>query len=207
MAKASLGTLAWQSGGRMICDVRPSRIITATAPIRICDIGGWTDTWVARQGQVLNIAVQPLVFVRVEVFPRGTCDAHVTIDAQNYHQRYSPALEGATWGPHPLLEAALRTIPPPESLDVEVTIRSDAPPGASTGTSAAVQVALLGALDCLAGGDRSARQIAGPRSFGRNRSAWPSERSARSTVFRLWRRQLHPDRRLPARGRLTGQSF
>jgi D-glycero-alpha-D-manno-heptose-7-phosphate kinase len=140
--------------------VRPSRIITATAPIRICDIGGWTDTWVARQGQVLNIAVRPLVAVWIEVFPRGTRDAHVTINAENYQQRYSPALEGAAWGPHPLLEAALRTIPPPESVDVEVAIRSDAPPGASTGTSAAVQVALLGALDRLAGGDRNPRQIA-----------------------------------------------
>jgi len=49
--------------------VTPSRIINATAPIRICDIGGWTDTWVARRGQVFNIAVQPLVIAGLFLLP------------------------------------------------------------------------------------------------------------------------------------------
>jgi D-glycero-alpha-D-manno-heptose-7-phosphate kinase len=138
----------------------PSWIITATAPIRICDIGGWTDTWVARRGLVLNIAVTPLVVVRIDVFPRDTRESRVVINAENYQLRYSPALEGSAWGPHPLLEAALRTMRPPESVDVEVTIRSDAPPGASTGSSAAVLVALLAALNRLAGRDRTPHQIA-----------------------------------------------
>ena len=35
----------------------PSRIIQATAPIRVCDIGGWTDTWFATHGAIFNIAV------------------------------------------------------------------------------------------------------------------------------------------------------
>ncbi|MGH9385882.1 MAG: GHMP kinase [Vicinamibacterales bacterium] len=140
--------------------MRPSLIITATAPIRICDIGGWTDTWVARRGQVFNVAVRPLVGVRIEVFPRDTRASHLTINAENYQLRYSPVLDASNWGPHPLLEGALRAIPPPEDLDIEVTVRSDAPPGASTGTSAAVVVALLAALDSLAGGHRSPHQIA-----------------------------------------------
>jgi D-glycero-alpha-D-manno-heptose-7-phosphate kinase len=136
------------------------RIIKATAPIRVCDNGGWTDTWVARRGKVFNIAVRPLVAVQIEVFPRGTRDARVVLSAENYGIRYAPALEDASWGPHPLLEAALRAIRPPDHVDIEVTIRSDAPAGASTGTSAAVVVALLGALDRLAGGTRTAHQIA-----------------------------------------------
>src|SRR3954470_11772611 len=138
----------------------PSRTITATAPIRICDNGGWTDTWVARHGKVFNIAVRPLVTVRIDVHARGTREARVVLDARNYALRYAPRLDASTWGPHPLLEAAFREIPPPDGADIEVTIRSDAPAGASTGTSAAVLVALLGALDRLGGGDRTPQEIA-----------------------------------------------
>ena len=134
--------------------------ITATAPIRICDNGGWTDTWVARHGKVFNIAVRPLVTVRVDAFPRGTRDARVVLNALNYGLRYVPAFNDGQWGPHPLLEAAFREISPPEDVDIEVTIRSDAPAGASTGTSAAVLVALLGALDGLTRGRRNAYEIA-----------------------------------------------
>ena len=138
----------------------PSRTIRATAPIRICDNGGWTDTWVARHGKVFNIAVRPLVNVRIDAFPAGTRDARVVLDAQNYGVRYAPALESSSWGPHPLLEAAFREIRPPDDLDIEVTIRSDAPAGASTGTSAAVVVALLGALNRLCNGHRTPQEIA-----------------------------------------------
>ena len=41
-----------------------------------------------------------------------------------------------------------------------MTVFSEAPPGASTGTSAAVTVALLGALDCLTPGRMSRRGVA-----------------------------------------------
>jgi len=140
--------------------VSPLRIINAAAPIRICDNGGWTDTWVARHGKVFNIAVRPLVQVRVEAFARDTRDARVIVDAQNYAMRYAPALEGSSWGQQPLLEAALRAIRPPDDVDVEITIRSQAPAGGSTGTSAAVIVALLGALDRLGGGRSTAQEIA-----------------------------------------------
>ena len=138
----------------------PRRRIHATAPIRICDNGGWTDTWAARRGQVFNIAVRPLVAVRIDVYPAGSRASRVVLDAQNYGMRYAPALDAATWGPHPLLEAAFREIRPPDDVDIEVTIRSEAPAGASTGTSAAAVVALLGALDRLADGRRAAHDIA-----------------------------------------------
>ena len=138
----------------------PHTIINASAPIRICDIGGWTDTWLARRGKVFNIAVSPLVRVQIEVFPRGARDAQVVINAENYGLRYAPALDGSSLGPHPLLEAAFRAIQPPHDADVEATIRSKVPAGASTGTSAAVLVALLGALDRLVGGRRTAPEVA-----------------------------------------------
>jgi D-glycero-alpha-D-manno-heptose-7-phosphate kinase len=136
------------------------RALLATAPIRICDIGGWTDTWFARHGQVFNIAVRPVVGVRIDVHPRGSREAPVVIDARNYGTRYAVDLNAAAWGPQPLLEATFREIAPPHDVDIEVTITSKAPPGASTGTSAAVLVALLGALDRLAGGDRTPHEIA-----------------------------------------------
>ena len=138
----------------------PSRIIRATAPIRICDNGGWTDTQVAQRGKVFNLAVRPLVSVRIDAFPSGTREAHVILNVRNYGVRYAPALDAPTWGPHPLLEAACREIRPPDDIDIEVTIWSDAPAGASTGTSAAVVVALLGALDRLADGRRTPHEIA-----------------------------------------------
>jgi D-glycero-alpha-D-manno-heptose-7-phosphate kinase len=135
------------------------RVISATAPIRICDLGGWTDTWVARHGHVFNIAVQPNVFVRIDAFPRDSRPNRITIAAENYGLRYSPALDG-DWGPHPLLEAAIRAHQPPDEVAIEVTIQSAAPPAASTGTSAAVLVALLAALDRLNGGHRTAHEMA-----------------------------------------------
>ncbi len=76
---------------------RPLIIINSSAPTRICDNGGWTDTWFAEYGKVFSIAIH---------------------------------------------------------------LRSDAPPGASLGTSAAVTVALIGALDCLTPGRLSAHEIA-----------------------------------------------
>jgi len=137
-----------------------ARTVHSTAPIRICDNGGWTDTWVARYGKVFNIAVSPAVSVRIDAYPRGTREETIVINAENFGTRYGVTLNAGSWGPHPLLEAAIRRCPPPADLDVEITIRSDAPPGASTGTSAAVVVALLGALDGLSGRARGPAEIA-----------------------------------------------
>ncbi len=114
----------------------------------------------AGHGAVLNIAVRPLVSVHIDVFARGSREAHVMLDIERFAHRYAPDLAAAGWGPHPLLEASLHTIAPPPDADIEVTIRSDAPAGASTGTSAAVVVALLGALDRLTGGQRTPADIA-----------------------------------------------
>ena len=96
--------------------------------------------------------MRPVVRVRIDVYPRGSREAPVVIDARNYGMRYAPDLNASGWGPHPLLEAAFREIAPPADRDIEVTIASKAPAGASTGTSAAALVALLGALDAWRAG-------------------------------------------------------
>lgn len=113
------------------------RIIKATAPCRICDIGGWTDTRFAEYGAVFSIAVWPGVAITIEEdlhFPRGL-------------------------GLDPMYSAVLKVL----SLDVLraiVTISQDMPPGSGTGTSAATIVALIAALDKWRGGSMTPAQIA-----------------------------------------------
>lgn len=139
---------------------RARRVINSTAPIRICDNGGWTDTWFAEYGKVFNVAVSPFAEVFVHAHPRDRRGDRVVIHAKNYGDRYPMSLDAPGWERHPLLEAAIVRIGVPEELAIEVTVTSEAPAGASTGTSAAVTVALLGALDRLAGGCLTRHQVA-----------------------------------------------
>lgn len=132
-------------------------MIEASAPVRICDIGGWTDTWFGGPGRVLNVAVTP----GVEVSIRATAGpGPVLLDAETFADRY-PVVPGVSRvARHPLLEAAIDAIPPPESLAVEVSVRSAVPAGCGTGTSAAVAVALLGALAAVRPQQMSPRDVA-----------------------------------------------
>lgn len=111
--------------------------VQAHAPVRICDVGGWSDTWFATYGRVCSLAVEP--GVRVEIHPT---DAATVISIGNE----APRTLAETWLHHPLIAAAIAEIPLPSMPGWHVTIRSDMPPGCATGTSAAVAVALLSAL-------------------------------------------------------------
>jgi len=128
-------------------------IIKCTAPIRICDLGGWTDTWFAGTGKVLNFAVFPSVEVTVQTRPKRAREPQITIYAENYHDVYHIDTRSKLWTKHPLIEAGFKLFELPEKLHLDVTIFSEAPAGAATGTSAAVSVAILGALDLI--GSRS----------------------------------------------------
>ncbi|MFN0168089.1 MAG: GHMP kinase [Bryobacteraceae bacterium] len=136
------------------------RIINSTAPIRVCDNGGWTDTWFAGHGKIFNIAVYPSADVQVRVYEQDGNPARITIFAENYGERYSIAAPGGVYDKHPLLEAAIDYMRIPDGLSVEASIHSEAPSGCSTGTSAAVSVALIGALDCLTPGRLTAHEVA-----------------------------------------------
>jgi D-glycero-alpha-D-manno-heptose-7-phosphate kinase len=138
------------------------RIINSVAPIRICDNGGWTDTWFAEYGKIFNIGVYPYAEVQVEVYPydRSSYPERIIIHAENYGERYVLQTPSSGWVRHPLLEAAIALMRVPEDLSVHVSIFSEAPGGASTGTSAAVTVALIGALDYLTPGRLTPHQVA-----------------------------------------------
>ena len=91
------------------------RVINSAAPIRVCDNGGWTDTWFAEHGKVFNIAVRPHVEVQVEVSPRSEHDPHVLINAENLAE---------SGDGEPLIDAAVGRAGVPEGLAVGVNIVS-----------------------------------------------------------------------------------
>jgi len=139
---------------------RRLRVINSVAPIRICDNGGWTDTWFAGYGKVFNIAVYPYVEVQVEVYPRDALPERIVLFAENYGDRYVVHPKTPGWDRHPLLEAAIEYMRIPEDVSLYISIYSEAPAGCSTGTSAAVSVALIGALDCLTPGRMTPHEVA-----------------------------------------------
>lgn len=141
-------------------DEQPARVINSIAPIRVCDNGGWSDTWFARHGKVFSIAVSPYVEVQMKVFRHTGDRSRITINAENYGERYTISQPNGVYDRHPLIEAAMDFSAIPKDVAVEVTLFSEAPPGCSTGTSAAVSVALLGALDCLTPGRMTPYQVA-----------------------------------------------
>lgn len=126
--------------------------MVATAPVRVADVGGWTDTWFASTGAVCNVAVGP--GARVEVRPRD--DDRVTIAA--------PQVTST--------DLLRRAVSATGATGVDVVAGTAVPPGSSLGTSASVLVALLAALDVAIG-----RGQPGPVSDpdGLARRAWEVE--------------------------------
>lgn len=142
----------------------PLYYIHSQAPMRICDLGGWTDTWFAQFGQVLHIAVAPYAQVQLAVYPRQVRHQPVEVFAENFAERFNVqlGLEPTAYrqAQHPLLQATIASIGVPQDLAVEITIYSETPSGASTGTSSAVCVALAAALDHLRGGQMPPYELA-----------------------------------------------
>ncbi len=118
-------------------------IIYARAPVRIGDIGGWTDTWFyKKKGAVFNICVDLYSYVRI--IENNTKQINIisenldlSVQITNYNKiEYDGTLD--------LLKAAVKRMEINSGLDIFV--RTDAPPGCGTGTSASVAVALISAL-------------------------------------------------------------
>jgi D-glycero-alpha-D-manno-heptose-7-phosphate kinase len=128
--------------------------VSVAVPVRACDVGGWTDTWFAERGAVCSLALEPGVSVQARAQP-GT--GVVTIIAVDYGQRLTVGREPPE---HRLLAEAVREAGPLGPVDVEVTIAAAVPPGCSLGTSAAVCVGLVAALDALRGELRPPAELA-----------------------------------------------
>ncbi|MCL5271289.1 MAG: GHMP kinase [bacterium] len=139
----------------------PIKVVNSVCPIRINDFGGWTDTWFAEYGEVLNLGVYPYVQCQMRVLPQTqAAEDRVTINAINYGDQYRINPDNIIYDKHPLLEAAIDLMKLPPDLAFEVSIMSSVPGGCSTGTSAAVSVALIGALDRTTYGRMTPAEVA-----------------------------------------------
>ena len=120
--------------------------ISVSAPTRIADLGGWTDTWFARHGAVCHVAVWPGVDVTLRP---GEGPAGVEVRLHNFDREWhwSPGTPAKAC-PDPLIGACLDEAEVPDGAWL-LEVGSRVPPGASMGTSASLCVALLAALDLL----------------------------------------------------------
>ncbi len=102
-------------------------VINATAPIRICDLGGWTDTWFAEYGAVLNIGVYPYAEVQIYVYETSAGKRpKIVLDVENFGERYTLQTTFTEYDKHPLLEACIDIMELPSNLSFEVNLFSEA---------------------------------------------------------------------------------
>src|SRR5262245_31442367 len=114
-------------------------IFRSRAPVRFCDLGGWTDTRLVSHGYVLNLAATLYTHVTVETGVGAGIFLRSHDTGEELHARNTTDLNYD--GKLDLLKAALRRGGP--SSDVRITVRSDAPPASGLGSSAAVGVAVV----------------------------------------------------------------
>lgn len=138
-------------------------IVRSRSPVRICDIGGWTDTRFAQHGAVLNISISLFSHCLVrDHLTDGRTGRRVTgDDAEDDRSAVLRALDlrldvdiadvGRIEydGALDLLKAGVKRMDMRGGF--EAAIWSDAPPGSGVGSSAAVGVSLIGALGQFAG--------------------------------------------------------
>src|SRR5262245_37795043 len=126
------------------------RTVRARAPTRVDFAGGFTDVppyCDRRGGLVVNAAIRPLVEVEV----RDTGSPGFLVETGRRVLRI-PVGALDPRGPERLVQGALLETGAREGLGIR--IRSAAPPGSGLGTSGAIGVALLAALDAVAGRSR-----------------------------------------------------
>ena len=126
-------------------------IIRARTPVRIDLAGGWTDVAdFARQtpGAVVNFTTSLWTYASLK--PRAV-GADVEIFSADFQEYITAADVGELEynGRVDLVKAAIRELGDGRGLSIQT--RSDAPPGSGLGTSAALGVALLGALGHFVG--------------------------------------------------------
>ena len=118
------------------------RTILSRAPVRICDIGGWTDTWFYPKGAVFSFAINLYSYIRIQ----ERTDKKVNIFSENLDlQTKIKNLQNIEYdGTLDLLKATIKRMSLSKGLDIYA--RADIPPGSGMGTSASIAVALIAAL-------------------------------------------------------------
>ena len=90
---------------------KPLKIIHSSTPLRINDIGGWTDTWFSGEGKDLNMAISPLVEVQIKVFENEKKkEARVLVHAENFDETLLVNPEEPRYDKHPLLQGAINSL-------------------------------------------------------------------------------------------------
>ena len=117
-------------------------VIFSRAPVRICDIGGWTDTWFYPKGAVFNICIDLYSYIRV--IPNTLNCINIISENLNLRTEIQDLHKITYDGNLDLLKAAVKQMNIETGIDIY--IRTEAPPGCGTGTSASVAVALISAL-------------------------------------------------------------
>ena len=116
--------------------------IRARAPVRFCDLGGWTDTRIVPSGAVTNFTASLYTHVTLEIGAfAGISIASFDTDEQAHFRdirqvEYNSVLD--------LFKAAIKRSG--IKRGVRILVRSDAPPGSGLGSSAALGVATMAAL-------------------------------------------------------------
>ncbi|MFN3652507.1 MAG: hypothetical protein ACK47B_23265 [Armatimonadota bacterium] len=118
--------------------------IRARAPVRFCDLGGWTDTRLVPSGAVLSFcaALYTHVTLQVGATPGISIESFDTGEQTHLADirqiEYDSVLD--------LFKAALKRHGAGIKQGVRLLVRSDAPPGSGLGSSAALGVATVAAL-------------------------------------------------------------
>lgn len=140
----------------------------ARAPVRFCDLGGWTDTRIVPRGAVLNFTARIYTYVTLSVQegPTGfTLESIDTDERCNFHDIRQVEYDGIL----DLLKAAVARsgIEVRKSSGIYSTrksvtlqVRSGAPPASGLGSSAALGVAAIGALARYSGRQRLPHEVA-----------------------------------------------
>jgi D-glycero-alpha-D-manno-heptose-7-phosphate kinase len=109
--------------------------------VRICDLGGWTDTWFYDKGAVFNFAVDLYSYIRIEENNTN----NIKIVSENLNLSKEVNFQEIEYdGTLDLLKAAVKRMEIKSGLNIYA--RADAPPGCGTGTSASIAVALVATL-------------------------------------------------------------
>jgi len=133
----------------------PKKILSR-APVRICDIGGWTDTWFYQKGAVLNFSVD--LFSYIYLIENKSQEIRIISDNLGI-QTIIPDYNSIEYnGNLDLIKAGIKILEISKGLDIH--IKTEAPPGSGMGTSASLAVALIGALAKIAEVDFSSGEIA-----------------------------------------------